>query len=102
MECSHELEELLRTVFNLNSREIDVLMTLCDGEMKVDEMAEQMDLDRSTVQRYVSGLRKTGLISRRKEGRKHVYSVDTDSLKREASQRLEAWVDEKRKAIEDI
>lgn len=89
----------MRVVFKLKSREVDVLMALCDGEMTVEELSDMLDLDRSTTQNYVSGLRKTGLLNRSKQGRKHLYSVNSENLKEEASDKLEAWSREKRDAI---
>ena len=102
MKCSPELEELLRVVFKLKSREVDVLMALCAGEMTVEELSEMLDIDRSTTQNYVSGLRKTGLLNRSKDGRKHVYSVNSDVLKEEASEKLEVWSREKKEAIREL
>lgn len=100
MECSPEVEELLRVVFKLKSREVDVLMALCDGEMTVEELSDMLDLNRSTTQNYVSGLRKTGLLNRSKQGRKHLYSVNSENLRKEASKKLEGWNQEKKDAIE--
>ena len=100
MECSPDVEELLRVVFKLKSREVDVLMALCDGEMTVEELSDMLDLDRSTTQNYVSGLRKTGLLNRSKQGRKHLYSVNSENLKEEASEKLKVWNREKKDAIE--
>jgi CRISPR locus-related DNA-binding protein len=102
MECSPDLEELLRVVFKLKSREVDVLMTLCGGEMTVEELSDLLDLDRSTTQNYVSALRKTGLLERSKEGRRHVYSVNSETLRSEAFEKLEAWTQNKRESIREI
>lgn len=102
MECSPELEELLEVVFNLSSREIDVLMALCGSDLSVEEISEELDRDRSTVQRYLSGLKKSGLVKVSKDGRKHIYSVDRDSLREEALKQLEIWSENKRDAIEQI
>ncbi|MFP4038840.1 MAG: helix-turn-helix domain-containing protein [Candidatus Nanohaloarchaea archaeon] len=102
MKCSPELEELLQVVFNLKSREVDVLMVLCDGEKTVEQVAEELGLDRTTTQNYVSGLRKTGLLKRRKQGRKYLYFVNSRVLRQEASEKLESWTDEKHQAIEEI
>lgn len=102
MECSPELEEILKVVFNLNSREIDILMVLCDEQLKVQEIGDSVGLERSTVQRYLSSLKKTGLVNVSKDGRKHVYDVDREELKDQAHDRLEDWYGEKEEAIRQI
>lgn len=102
MECSPELEEILKVIFNLNSREIDILMVLCDEDLQVEELGDLIGLERSTVQRYLSSLKKTGLVDVSKDGRKHVYAVDKEGLKSQARNRLESWYDEKEQAINQI
>lgn len=102
MECSPELEEILKVVFNLNSREIDILMVLCDEDLQVEEIADHIGLERSTVQRYLSSLKKTGLVNISKEGRRHVYHVDKQELKSQANDRLEQWYSEKKDAVKQL
>lgn len=102
MECSPELEELLKVVFDLNGREIDVLMVLCDGEKTVSDIGDHVDLERSTVQRYLSSLKKTGLVKTSRDGRKHVYSVDRSELSNQLEQSLESWYEEKKDSIQQI
>ena len=102
MKCSPELEELLNVVFKLKSREVDILMELCGSEMTVKQLSEKIGLDRTTVQRYLSGLEKANLVKISKNGREHVYSMDAQSLKEKASQELETWTEEKQKAIEKL
>lgn len=77
-------------------------MTLCEGEMTVEEVSEILDLDRSTAQNYISGLRKTGLLKRQKQGRKYVYSMNSEVLKKEATEKLDDWTKEKKRAIKEI
>lgn len=77
-------------------------MTLCEGKMTVEKVSEILDLDRSTTQNYISGLRKTGLLKRQKDGRKYVYSMNSEILKQEATEKLEDWTEKKKRAIEEI
>lgn len=102
MKCSPELEELLNVVFKLKSREVDILMELCGSEMTVKQLSDRLDLDRTTVQRYLSGLEKAGLVKISKNGREHIYSMDAESLKEKAREELEAWTEEKQEAIERL
>ncbi len=102
MECSPELEELLKVVFNLSGREIDVLMVLCDGEKTVSEICGHVELERSTVQRYLSSLKNTGLVKTSKDGRKHVYSVDRSELREQLEEQLDSWYEEKKDSIQQI
>ncbi len=102
MECSPELEELLRVVFDLNGREIDVLMVLCDGEKTVSDICDHIELERSTVQRYLSSLKKTGLVKTSRDGRKHVYSVNRGELRDQLDESLDSWYEEKKDSIQQI
>lgn len=102
MECPPEIEELLETVFRLNSGEIAVLMELCGSTMSVKDLASALGRDRSTVQRYLDGLRKAGLIDRQREGRKHLYSVSKDEIRDHARDRLHEWVEMKEQALDEL
>lgn len=102
MECPPDVEELLQAVFALNGREIDVLMILCGEAMTVKELATKLDRDRSTVQRYLDGLRKADLIDRQQQGRKHIYRVDKAGLKEQANNQLDAWMDVKKQALDEL
>ncbi|MFP4045703.1 MAG: ArsR family transcriptional regulator [Candidatus Aenigmatarchaeota archaeon] len=107
--CPPELEELLKTIYSLSPQETEILSLLCEEDLRVKEIAERTDKDRSTVQRYISTLRSAGLVSRRSEnnkkgkGRHFVYYIqDKDRLKRKIINRLEEWKREKMEILEDL
>lgn len=107
MKCPYELEEVFEVVFNLSGSEIDILMHLCDNPGTPKEVAESVDKDRSTVQRYLSNLMKTGLVDRERvekkgKGRSFRYSVDREGLRENVSEALEEWFDERIELIEEI
>lgn len=109
MKCPPEIKDLMKVLYNLSSSETEVLYYLCNNEAKVVEIAEDLEKDRSTVQRYLSTLRTTGLIKREskveenKKGRYFVYRVaDKDELKQKVEERMEEWKEEKFDKMESI
>ncbi|WP_414838134.1 helix-turn-helix domain-containing protein [Candidatus Nanosalina sp. VS9-1] len=109
MECPTEIKQLLKVLYNLSSSETEVLYFLCDAEARASEIAEKLGKDRSTVQRYLSKLRTTGLVEREskveegKRGRYYVYSVpDKDKMKHKIRERMDEWEDEKLQVLDEI
>ena len=109
MECPTEIKELLKVLYNLSSAETEVLYFLCDNEARASEIAEELEKDRSTVQRYLSTLRTAGLVEREsitgesKRGRYYVYEVsDKDKLKNKVKHRMDEWRDEKLEVLDEM
>jgi len=65
MECPPDIKELLKLLYNLSGSETEVMYYLCDKEARATEIADSLEKDRSTVQRYLSKLRSAGLVERR-------------------------------------
>lgn len=109
MDCPTEIKQLLKVLYNLSSSETEVMYLLCDNEARASEIAEELGKDRSTIQRYLSKLRTTGLIKREsvveegKKGRFYVYSVpDKDEMKQKVKKRMDEWENEKLEVLEDL
>lgn len=107
MKCPYELEEVFQVVFNLSGSEIDILMHLCDNPGTPKEVSEGVGKDRSTVQRYLSNLMKTGLINRERvekegKGRSFRYSVDREVLSENVKSELEEWYEDRKDLIDQI
>lgn len=107
MKCPYELEEVFQVVFNLSGSEIDVLMHLCDNPGTPKEISESVGKDRSTVQRYLSSLMKTGLINRERvekkgKGRSFRYTVDREALSEKVKDELEEWYEDRKDLIDQI
>jgi predicted transcriptional regulator len=109
MKCPREIKDLLKVLYNLSGSETAVLYYLCDNEAKASEIADELGKDRSTVQRYLSKLRSTGLLEREsvveeeKKGRSYVYSVqDREEMKEKIRERMKEWEDEKMEVLGDI
>lgn len=109
MECPSEMKQLLKVLYNLSGSETQVMYFLCDNEARASEIAEELGKDRSTVQRYLSKLRSTGLVEREskvedgKRGRYYVYSVpDKDEMKKKIKDRMEEWEEDKMQVLEEI
>ena len=109
MECPSEMKQLLKVLYNLSGSETQVMYYLCDNEARASEIAEELGKDRSTVQRYLSKLRSTGLVEREsmveegKRGRYYVYSVpDKDEMKENIRSRMEEWEEDKMDVLESL
>ncbi|MDY6778776.1 MAG: helix-turn-helix domain-containing protein [Candidatus Nanohaloarchaea archaeon] len=109
MQCPPELQELLKTLYNLSPQESELLTVLCEQEATVAQLADDLDRDRSTVQRYLDSLRTAGLIDRKStpgkggKGRTYIYMVrDRDDLKAQIRARLDEWVEERVQTLQVI
>ncbi len=109
MKCSQEIFDLLSTLYGFSPSESEVLTLLCEEDsMRVDEMAEKLGKDRSTVQRYVSKLNASGLLKRRSvsaengRGRFYEYFIDKKSVKKRVKRRLDAWTEDKLEKLENL
>ena len=109
MNCPSEIKQLLKVLYNLSSSETEVMYFLCDNEARASDIAEELGKDRSTIQRYLSKLRSTGLVTREsvvedgKRGRFYIYSVpDKEKMKEKVRKRMDEWEGEKLDVLEDI
>ena len=109
MKCPTEIRELLKVLYNLTGSEAEVMYFLCNNEARASEIAEELEKDRSTIQRYLSKLRTTGLVRREsvveegKRGRFYVYAVaDKEIMKNKIKRRMNEWKNERISALEDL
>ncbi len=110
MKCPQEMKKLMKVLYNLSNSETEVLYYLCNQEARVQEIADDLGKDRSTIQRYLSKLMSSGLVKREshsteegKTGRYYVYSVpDKKKMKKNIEERMEEWKEEKFEVMEDI
>ncbi len=109
MECPTEIKQLLKVLYNLSTSETEVMYYLCDNEARASEIAEDLDKDRSTIQRYLSKLRTTGLVEREsvveegKRGRYYVYTVpDKEEMKEKVEKRMDEWEEEKLDVLDEL
>lgn len=109
MECPTEIKQLLKVLYNLSSSETEVMYYLCNNEGRASDIAEELDKDRSTVQRYLSKLRTAGLVEREsiveegKRGRYYIYSVpDKEEMKKKVRRRMKDWEEEKIQVLEQL
>ena len=109
MKCPGEIKQLLKVLYNLSASETEVMYFLCNNEARASEIAEELGKDRSTVQRYLSKLRTTGLLEREsvveegKKGRHYIYRVpDKEEMKDKIKNKMEEWEEEKMQVLEEI
>ena len=70
---SAEAAEMLKTVGN--PHRLMILCLLSESELSVSELNEQIDLAQSPLSQHLAILRRTGLVSTRREGQTIYYSL---------------------------
>ncbi len=89
--------DLLCCAFGLRNSEIDVYFELISGSKNVEQIAERINRDRSTVQRVLNKLHSKGLVMRdthkiQRGGYYYEYSAeDTEVVRNQILAQLEEW-----------
>ncbi|MCK4566638.1 MAG: MarR family transcriptional regulator [Candidatus Thorarchaeota archaeon] len=89
--------DLLCCAFGLRNSELDVYFELISGPKTVEQIAERINRDRSTVQRVLNKLHSKGLVMRdthkiQRGGYYYEYSAeDTEVVRNEILAQLEEW-----------
>jgi predicted transcriptional regulator len=89
--------DLLCCAFGLRNSELDVYFSLMSGPKSVEQIAERIGKDRSTVQRVLNKLHSKGLAKRdtrniQRGGYYYEYSAeDSDIIRDQILQQLEEW-----------
>ena len=89
--------DLLCCAFGLRNSELDVYFSLISGPKTVEEIAERIGKDRSTVQRVLNRLHSKGLAKREMEtidrgGYYYTYSAEeTEIIRDQILAQLEEW-----------
>ena len=104
-----DLDDVLTCVFNLQRHEARTYETLLDYPgSTVEELAKELDRDRSNVNRSLSTLRENGLAERKRrllDGGGHVYQYDPTPLS-EARElmhdTLDAWAEYVHERIDEF
>jgi len=100
------LEEIVRCAFVLNKTEHDVLVYLlkADDKFSATRISKEMELDRSTIQKALSGLLEKNLVTRTQRnleggGYTFLYGADRkEEIKQRIIDRIEDWCE----GVEDI
>lgn len=97
MNCPPKLQECLKIVYGLSKAEAQVLYYICKNDSKITKISNDLQKDRSTIQRYVKKLCDLELVQREEKtgstpGRHYKYLVkDKDVLKKNILKKLEEW-----------
>ena len=90
-----EDEDIIFDIFDLNKLQKQIFDELRDKQLTVQELAAEVDRNRSTVQRALQDMLDKDLIMREGKTDKTVYYVYTtlpfEELKQIASQTLDSW-----------
>ncbi len=106
--CNGKIRSVLEIVFELNDTEIRCLAHLCkSGKLRVRNLSEILNKDRSTVQRALNALNDRKLVEREakccegpKRGRYFLYSpASMIDIRKRLTERLECWYEEHLEAI---
>lgn len=104
-----ELPELLRNVFGISETGLNVCLCLMEeNEATAANIAERLDIDRSTVGRQLNHLTDIGLLDKRQRllesgGYVHVYSpVPVEKVRKRLTVGLYAWMDEALELVENV
>jgi DNA-binding transcriptional ArsR family regulator len=61
---------------------LHLLRLLCDGEQDVNTLSAQVSASRSSVSQHLGRLRLVGLVQTRRDGRRVLYRITSDHLRR--------------------
>ncbi|MFB6100873.1 MAG: helix-turn-helix domain-containing protein [Candidatus Nanohalobium sp.] len=90
--------EIIFDVFNLNDLQCSIFQELQDDKKTVQEIAEEVDRNRSTVQRALQEMMDKDLLMREGRTEKTVYYVYTtlpiEDLRELTCEVVETWADE--------
>jgi DNA-binding transcriptional ArsR family regulator len=84
LDLSDEALELVAARFRLlgDASRLRLLRALMDGEHSVQELVEASGLSQTNVSRHLGLMRREGVVARRAEGNRAVYSVADPTLRR--------------------
>jgi predicted transcriptional regulator len=106
---SPELAVVLRDVFGISETGLTICVFLMEsGESTAGDVADHLDMDRSTVSRQLNHLTDLGLLKKRQRllsdgGYVHVFSpVDVEEVRQRLTVGLHAWMEEALELVEDI
>lgn len=99
-------EDLLRCSFQLNGTEYKVFLSLLKrGKQDVKTLAEELELERSTVQKSLKTLVEQNLVRKRQlnlenGGYKYVYGTkDKEKIKEEVLELIDKWTRSARESV---
>lgn len=104
-----DLPVVLRDVFGISETGLNVCLCLMEeGESTAADIAEMLDIDRSTVGRQLNHLTDIGLLEKRQRllkdgGYVHVYSpVGVEEVRNRLTMGLYAWVEEALELVQNV
>lgn len=102
-------DDVMRCVFGIQEREVETYLTLLGtGEVKAEALADELDRDRTSVNRTLAALREKGVVTRHRrllDGGGHFYCYTAEPLpevKRRMHDELDAWTESVHERIDDF
>ena len=80
LELLFELADLFK-VFGDSTR-LRIMVLMSDSELPVNEIAEALNMEQSTISHQLRVLRQNKLVRVRRDGKQMYYSLDDDHVKR--------------------
>lgn len=104
-----DLDELLRTVFDMSDAELDICLCVMEGgEQTVQELAERTDYDRSVAARHLNHLVELGVLDKRRRllkegGHVYVYSPKSaETVRRSFKRQFLVWLSDATGQLEEL
>lgn len=100
-------EDIIRCSFGLSKTEYNILLLLIENDATIRQISDEMDLDRTTVQKAISSLFEKNIIIRKKiiykKGYAYCYSVENKKqLKKNLEEIMEKWYGAVKKEIKKL
>lgn len=103
-------DDVMRCVFGIQEREVDTYLALLErtDEVSAAVLAEELDRDRSNVNRSLAALREKGIVGRHRrllDGGGHLYCYTAEPLpevKERMHEELDAWTASVHERIDDF
>jgi predicted transcriptional regulator len=109
MQTPMKCDDAIKCVFNLNKLDLRVYKKLKDiGPARANELAEQLQRERSTVYRSLQKLSKCGICKKRTKtlehgGYYHVYECDRiENIQKQAKECLDSWYKDVKETLETL
>jgi predicted transcriptional regulator len=103
------LEELLRTVFGMSESELEICLCVMEGgDLTAQELADQINYDRSVISRHLNHLADLGVVDKQRRiikqgGYTYVYQpVSPEVVRERLTAAFASWVRDATEELQDL
>jgi len=109
MQTPMKCDDAIKCIFNLSKLDLRVYKKLKDiGPARANELAKQLNRERSTVYRSLQKLSKCGICKKitktlRQGGYYHLYQCDSiESIQKQAKECLDSWYGDVKETLDSL